>query len=35
MHPSRRSAANSNHSFFAATWVIATVRRIEFGSRSS
>ena len=27
MHPSRRSAANLNHSFLAATWVIATVRR--------
>jgi hypothetical protein len=27
MHPSRRSAANLNHSFLAATWVIAAVRR--------
>jgi hypothetical protein len=26
MHPSRRSAANLNHSFLAATWVIAAVR---------
>ena len=26
MHPSRRSAANWNHSFLAATWVIAVVR---------
>ena len=25
MHPSRRSAANLNHSFLAATWVIAAV----------
>jgi hypothetical protein len=28
MHPSRRSAANLNHSFLAATWVIAAVRRL-------
>ncbi len=27
MHPSRRSAANLNHSFLAATWVIAAVRQ--------
>ena len=29
MHPSRRSAANLNHRFFAATWVIAAVRRMK------
>jgi hypothetical protein len=29
MHPSRRSAANLNHSFFAATWVIAAVILLE------
>ena len=30
MHPSRRSAANLNHSFLAATWVIANVTRRKF-----
>ncbi len=29
MHPSRRSAANLNHSFLAATWVIAAVMPID------
>lgn len=29
MHPSRWSAANLNHSFLAAIWVIAAVRREE------
>jgi len=27
MHQRRRSAANFNHSFLAATWVIAAVRQ--------
>ena len=31
MHPSRRSAANFNHRFLAATWVIAAVTRIPQG----
>jgi hypothetical protein len=31
MHPSRRSTANLNHSFLAATWVIAAVRAIRPG----
>jgi hypothetical protein len=32
MHPSRRSASNLNHSFLAATWVIAAVRPQEMSA---